>query len=67
MLKSSRRSDSVQFIDAGRVFCPVVAKDVEFDRCVGCCWTVDIDDKVAQPFVRCRPPVANVYSSIALF
>ena len=48
-----------RYIDAGRVGCPLRARDAEVDTCAGCRWLVEIDTTAATPFVRCEPPTTQ--------
>jgi hypothetical protein len=40
----------------GRVFCPRVARDVDFERCLACPLLKDIDVDSRHPKVTCRLP-----------
>ena len=42
------------FIDRGQVNCPVRGTDVEVDVCYACPRRLEIDERAALPFVRCR-------------
>ncbi|HYL25327.1 MAG TPA: hypothetical protein VEV21_13125 [Burkholderiales bacterium] len=50
-----RRVPDEHLIDTGRVYCPVRGRDVEFDVCAGCRWSMGIDLQARFPVVRCRP------------
>jgi hypothetical protein len=50
-----------QFIDAGRVYCPRRARDVESDVCACCRWRAEIREDAKPPYVICeaeRKPVS---------
>lgn len=50
-----RLSSDEHFIDAGRVHCPLRARDVDFDMCAGCRWATGVDLQAKSPVVHCRP------------
>jgi len=49
------------FIEQGRVYCPVRARDVDFDICARCRWARGIDLKSNPPVVRCYPERAPLW------
>ena len=43
-------------IGDGRVFCPQVGQEVDFERCLGCPLLRDLDVDSRHPKVTCRLP-----------
>lgn len=56
MFSRFRLASGDHYLDHGLVGCPLVGKDVDLDKCAGCPWIVEFDDRKPRPVVRCRPP-----------
>jgi hypothetical protein len=55
----------VHSIADGRVFCPSVGRDVDFEKCLGCPLLRDVDLDSRHPKITCRLP-ANVEARLPL-
>ena len=65
MFRLFRRYAAPQYIDEGRVGCPMRGIDIEVDNCARCRWLVDLDVAGNLPLVHCNPrPLAALYPAL---